>query len=139
MPCRVMNSVLATGRRATHTSRLADQQVLVSLSRKAGSGMRGRFRPHSWWHKFAHAFRGMRRALRTQHSFAVHLAVAAVVVMVASVLQVTSAEWGLLVLAIGLVLAAETFNTAIESLARAVDTAFHPRLRDALDMASAAV
>jgi diacylglycerol kinase len=59
--------------------------------------------------------------------------------MVASVLQVTSAEWGLLVLAMGLVLAAETFNTAIESLARAVDTAFHPRLRDALDMASAAV
>ena len=34
---------------------------------------------------------------------------------------------------------AETFNTAIESLARAVDTQFHPRLRDALDIASAAV
>ena len=45
----------------------------------------------------------------------------------------------LLVAAIGMVLVAETFNTAIESLARAVDTQFHPRLRDALDIASAAV
>ncbi|NBS33795.1 MAG: diacylglycerol kinase family protein, partial [Planctomycetia bacterium] len=72
-------------------------------------------------------------------SFAVHLVVAAVVVLVAAVLRVSAADWGLLTLAVGLVLVAETFNTAIESLARAVDTSFHPRLRDALDIASAAV
>ena len=53
--------------------------------------------------------------------------------------SVTIIEWGLIVAAIGMVLVAETFNTAIESLARAVDTQFHPRLRDALDIASAAV
>jgi diacylglycerol kinase len=55
------------------------------------------------------------------------------------VFSVTIIEWGLIVAAIGMVLVAETFNTAIESLARAVDTQFHPRLRDALDIASAAV
>ena len=48
-------------------------------------------------------------------------------------------EWCLLALAIGLVLMAEVFNTAIESLARAPGSRRHPRLRDALDMASAAV
>jgi diacylglycerol kinase len=48
-------------------------------------------------------------------------------------------EWGLLVAAIGMVMVAEIFNTAIESLSRAVDTQFRPRLRDALDIASAAV
>lgn len=101
--------------------------------------MVGRFRPHSWRQKFGHAFRGLRRALRTQHSFAVHLAVAAAVVVAAAVLQVSATGWALLTLAIGLVLVAETFNTAVESLARAVDTRFHPRLRDALDIASAAV
>jgi len=52
---------------------------------------------------------------------------------------VSATDWALVTLAIGLVLVAETFNTAIESLARAVDTRFHPRLRDALDIASAAV
>lgn len=101
--------------------------------------MVSRFRPHSWRQKFGHAFRGLRRALRTQHSFAVHLAVAAVVVLVATALRVSVTDWALLVLAIGLVLVAETFNTAVESLARAVDTRFHPRLRDALDIASGAV
>lgn len=77
--------------------------------------------------------------MRTQSSFAVHLLVASGVVAAAAVLRVTPSEWGLLVFAIGIVLVAETFNTAIESLARAVDTDFHPRIRDALDMASAAV
>lgn len=101
--------------------------------------MCGRFRPHSWRHKFAHAFRGLRRAIRTQSSFAIHFAVAAAVGLCAAILRVSSAEWCLLVLAVGLVLAAETFNTAMESLARVFGTAFHPRLRDALDMASAAV
>lgn len=101
--------------------------------------MVSRFRPHSWRQKFGHAFRGLRRALRTQHSFAVHLAVAVVVVLVATALRVSATDWALLVLVIGLVLVAETFNTAVESLARAVDTRFHPRLRDALDIASGAV
>ena len=51
----------------------------------------------------------------------------------------TAVEWCLLALAIGSVLVAEVFNTAIESLARGPGSRRHPRLRDALDMASAAV
>ena len=101
--------------------------------------MRSRLHPHSWKSKFVYAFRGLRRAFRTQHSFAIHLLIACVVVAAAAVLRVTTIEWGLIVAAIGMVLVAETFNTAIESLARAVHTQFHPRLRDALDIASAAV
>ena len=101
--------------------------------------MRSRLHPHSWKSKFGYAFRGLRRAFRTQHSFAIHLLIACVVVAAAAVLRVTTIEWGLIVAAIGMVLVAETFNTAIESLARAVHTQFHPRLRDALDIASAAV
>ena len=101
--------------------------------------MRSRLHPHSWKSKFGYAFRGLRRAFRTQHSFAIHLLIACVVVAAAAVLRVTTIEWGLIVAAIGMVLVAETFNTAIESLARAIHTHFHPRLRDALDIASAAV
>ena len=101
--------------------------------------MRSRLHPHSWKSKFGYAFRGLRRAFRTQHSFAIHLLIACIVVAAAAVLRVTMIEWGLIVAAIGMVLVAETFNTAIESLARAVHTQFHPRLRDALDIASAAV
>lgn len=95
--------------------------------------------PRSWSHKFADAFRGLRRAIRSQNSFAVHLTVAVAVVIAGTVLRVSLAEWCLLVGAIGFVFTAEVFNTAIESLARAHDVGRHPRIRDALDMASAAV
>ncbi len=93
----------------------------------------------TWQQKFADAFRGCSRAFRSQSSFAVHLTVAFIVVAAAVLFRVTAAEWCLLSLAIGGVLAAEIFNTAIESLARGPGSRRHPRLRDALDMASAAV
>jgi diacylglycerol kinase len=97
------------------------------------------FRRRSWAHKFSDAFRGLSRAVRSQSSFAVHLAVAAVVVALAAALQVSAVEWCLLVGAIAVVLAAEIFNSAVESLARALGPGWNPRVRDALDMASAAV
>jgi diacylglycerol kinase len=93
----------------------------------------------TWSRKFADAFRGLSRAVRTQSSFAVHLAAASAVVTAGVIFRVSAWEWGLLACAIGLVLMAEIFNTAIESLARAPGSRRHPRFRDALDMASAAV
>lgn len=93
----------------------------------------------SWSHKFRDAFRGLRRAFRTQTSFFVHVWVAVAVVVAAALLRVSLVEWGLLATAIGIVLVAEIFNTAIESLARAIDVGRHPRIRDGLDIASAAV
>ena len=93
----------------------------------------------TWSRKFADAFRGLSRAVKTQSSFAVHLLAAGAVVAAGAFFRVSAGEWCLLALAIGLVLMAEVFNTAIESLARAPGSRRHPRLRDALDMASAAV
>ena len=93
----------------------------------------------TWSRKFADAFRGLSRVVRTQSSFGVHLGVAGAVVAAGAMFRVSAVEWALLVFAIGLVLMAEIFNTAIESLARAPGSRRHPRFRDALDMASAAV
>ena len=95
--------------------------------------------PRTWSRKFADAFRGLSRAVRSQTCFAVHIWMAVAVVVAASVLRVSPVGWCLLAAAIGFVLVAELFNTAIESLARAIDTGRHPRLRDALDIASGAV
>jgi len=93
----------------------------------------------SWSQKFADAFRGLSRAVRSQSSFSVHIGMAMAVVVAGAVAQVSPVEWCLLVFAIGLVLMAEIFNTAIESLARGPGSRRHPRLRDALDMASSGV
>jgi diacylglycerol kinase (ATP) len=95
--------------------------------------------PRGWLAKFGDAFRGLAVAVRTQSSFAAHLPVAAAAVALAVYLGVTVAEWCAIALAIGGVLAAEVFNTAIEELARAVGRYPDPGIRDALDCASAGV
>ena len=95
--------------------------------------------PRSWLRKFGDAFRGLFHAISNEWSFAAHLPVAAVAVGFAAWLRVSPVEWCLVALAIGGVVAAEVFNTSIESLARAMETGPDPRIRDALDTASAAV
>ena len=106
--------------------------TLTTLRRRTSGG-------RTWSRKFADAFRGLARAVRTQSSFAVHVGMAGAVVAAGALFRVSAVEWCLLAFAIGLVLMAEMFNTAIESLARAPGSRRHPRFRDALDMASAAV
>jgi diacylglycerol kinase len=93
----------------------------------------------SWLGKFADAFRGLFHAVTTEWSFAAHLPVAAAAVALAAWLGISPVEWCLVVLSIGGVVAAETFNTSVESLARALDSGPDQRIKDALDTASAAV
>ncbi len=95
--------------------------------------------PRSWLQKFGDAFRGLFHAVSTEWSFAAHLPVAAVAVACGLWFGLSGVEWCLVALAIGAVVAAEVFNTSIESLAKALDSGPDPRIRDALDTASAAV
>jgi diacylglycerol kinase (ATP) len=95
--------------------------------------------PRSWSAKFRDAFRGVWLAASRERSFAVHLPVAGAVVAAGALLRVTLVEWCLLILAIATVLTAETFNTALEHLSRAVDQDENQEIGRALDMASGAV
>lgn len=92
-----------------------------------------------WAGKFAAASRGIFRAIRGEPSFRVHLPAAALAIGSGMFFRVTPGEWATIALAIGGVLAAETFNSAIEQLARGPGARRHPRLRDSLDMAAGAV
>jgi diacylglycerol kinase len=92
-----------------------------------------------WLRKFGDAFRGLFLAIGTQSSFAAHLPAAAAAVLCGWLLGLSGTEWCLVALAIGGVLAAEVFNSSIEELARAMNTGPHPRIRDALDLASGGV
>jgi diacylglycerol kinase len=92
-----------------------------------------------WAEKFADAFRGVKIGLRGQVSFCVHLFFAAAVIVAGAVLRMELIEWCLLALCITTVLAAEMFNTALESMARAITDEVHPDLGNALDIGSAGV
>src|SRR5262245_14675685 len=93
----------------------------------------------SWARKFRSAFRGVWLAVRSERSFAVHLPMAAAVAICAAVARVSLLEACLVVLCVALVLAAETFNTSLEFLAREISRDERPGIAAALDMASGAV
>lgn len=92
-----------------------------------------------WPEKFRDAYRGLKQGVRGQSSFFVHFFVAAAVVAAGFVLRVDRFEWCLLVLSIGGVLTAEMFNSALESMAKAITHEPNPHLGGALDIGSAAV
>lgn len=93
----------------------------------------------TWFHRFRDAFRGMKAGVRGQSSFFVHFVVGAVVAAAGAVLGVNLYEWCLLLLCIAGVMAAEMFNSSLESMAKAVTHEEHPHVGNSLDIAAAAV
>jgi len=81
----------------------------------------------------------MRRGIRSESNFFVHLLAAAMVIAAGRILNCGLLEWCLLILCISFVLTVEMMNTALEHLAKAVSEKRNPFIADALDMASAAV
>src|SRR5438105_1617079 len=71
-----------------------------------------------WRHKFRDALRGLKLGVRGQSSFFVHFFFAVLVLAAAIVLRCPLEQWCLLLLSMGLVLAAELFNSAVETLFR---------------------
>ena len=94
---------------------------------------------HSWVAKFRYAFRGLGLGISEQNSFLVHVPVAIAVLLTATFLRVTQAEWCILTLCIVIVCSAEMFNSALEHMAKAVSREYRDELRDSLDTAAAAV
>jgi diacylglycerol kinase len=92
-----------------------------------------------WRAKFRDAFRGLKLGVRGHSSFSVHFFFAALVLAAAVVLRCSLTQWCVLMLCIGMVLTAELFNSAIETLFRGLDNATKERSWPALDVAAGAV
>jgi diacylglycerol kinase len=88
---------------------------------------------------FRCAFRGVGTLFAICPNFRIHLVCTVAVVMLAAWLRMPPIDWAILALAIGSVLTAEAFNTALESLADAVHPAEHPLVGRAKDLAAGAV
>lgn len=85
------------------------------------------------------ALSGLAAMLRTQHNAWLHLAATIVVVAAAFWLGVSREEWVWLILAIVAVWTAEALNTAFEFLCDVASPEFHPLVKQAKDVAAAAV
>jgi diacylglycerol kinase len=93
----------------------------------------------NWVSKFRFAISGIGFAFRDQSSFYVHLPCAVVVIGLAWFLQLDVCKFAVLLICIGVVLAAELLNTSVEYLSRAITDQHDEHVRRALDVASGAV
>ncbi len=92
-----------------------------------------------WRDKFREAFRGVKRGVRGHSSFFVHFFFAVLALAAALALDCGLLEWCLVIGCIGLVISAELFNSAIETLFHGMDAETKSRTYSCLDIAAGAV
>src|SRR5260370_21905853 len=93
----------------------------------------------SWRDKFRVAFRGMKLGIRGHSSFFVHFFFSALVLAAGFILRCDPMEWCVLLGCMAMVITAELFNSALETLFRGLDEATKKRVWPALDVAAGAV
>jgi diacylglycerol kinase len=101
--------------------------------------MRGRRGLRGLGDAFRYALQGFARTIRTQRSMKIHLCVAILVLIVGIFVRLERIEWALIAICVGLVLASELINTALEAVVDIASPTFHPKAKIAKDAAAAAV
>jgi len=96
-------------------------------------------RPKTPVDSFRFALNGILLSFRTQRHLRIHFAVAILVLTAGIVWNLTRVELVILILSIGLVILAELFNTAIETVVDLVTPDYHPLAKVAKDVSAAAV
>ncbi len=88
---------------------------------------------------FRYAWHGLYLVIRYENNTRVHLLASIAAVALGMFLELSSLEWALVLMQIGLVWAAETFNTALEKLVDLVSPEYHPLAGKVKDIAAGAV
>lgn len=89
--------------------------------------------------RFGFAWAGIASAWRSERSFRLQLAAAATLLLALAWLRPPAVWWALCLVMVFLVLAAELFNTALESLIDHLHPEVHPAIKIAKDCAAGAV
>jgi diacylglycerol kinase (ATP) len=88
---------------------------------------------------FIYAFNGIKTFIKTEHNSWIHLVAAIATILIGKIFKINRYDWCLLTIAIGMVLAAEVFNTAIELLTDIVSPGYNEKAKSVKDMAAGAV
>lgn len=88
---------------------------------------------------FKNAFNGIFMLFRNGKIFKVHLLIGLAVVLAGIILKIEKIEWLLIILAMGIVLSAEAFNTSLEKLSDHISPDYHSAIKMVKDYAAAAV
>ena len=88
---------------------------------------------------FGYAFKGIDNVISNEPNMKIHVSVAILVVITAFLLKISMIEWIILVLLIGLVLAAEVINTTIENLVDMYTKEYNEKAKVVKDTAAGTV
>lgn len=88
---------------------------------------------------FGYAWQGILSCVGKEQNLSFHLIATVIVIIAGFVLGITRSEWTVIILCIGIVIAAELFNTAIEKLVDLVSPERHPIAGQVKDITAGAV
>ncbi len=88
---------------------------------------------------FMYAWQGFKALLRYEHNARIHLVAAVLAVIAGIILGISPLEWCVVVMCIGLVIAAEALNSAVEALADKISPGYDPLIGRAKDLGATAV
>lgn len=88
---------------------------------------------------FVYAFRGIQRLIQHEPNARIHCFAAICAIALGIILRVSPTEWITITILIGLVLAAEAFNSSIEALADKVSPEYDEAIKHTKDLAAGAV
>lgn len=88
---------------------------------------------------FGYAWKGIRCCVGKEQNLSFHLIVTVLTIIAGFLLDITRTDWMIVILCIGVVIAAELFNTAIEKLVDLVSPERHPIAGQVKDIAAGAV
>lgn len=94
---------------------------------------------HAAIKSFKYATDGVTQAFKQEPNFRAHIIISILVLVASFALQISLAEWAVVILTITVVISLELINTAIEELIDMITTDFHPKAKVAKDVSAAAV
>lgn len=97
------------------------------------------FKSKNIFDSFSHAFQGMIYGFKTTKNLWVDLIAAVFVAILGFVFKITTSEWLAIIICIGLVMALELLNTAIEESVNLAMPKIHPVAKISKDVAAGAV
>lgn len=88
----------------------------------------------SLWHKLKFAWQGIIYAIKHEHNMQRHMIISMAVLVFFSWLDISLVWWALIIVSMGLVIAAEMANSAIEALVDYLHPELHEQIGHAKDM-----
>lgn len=88
---------------------------------------------------FTYPVKGLKYAYRNEQNLAVDVGISLLVLIAGFIFQLEAYEWVIIAMTIGVVIAGELINTAIEAVVDLVTEEYHPLAKVAKDTSAAAV